>query len=316
MGSCSPCPQKCTYSPHKSTPDMLCLVWPTDPDPSQGWYCDITPIWCTMLRSHSVQIPSWWEWPQPGPCTATPRDLQPSSHYYHHLPQVYSIPSPPFTSFGHHDQSESCQDSAAPMCTVCDHAQHVEVAGCVQQLTLQCFCLTYWPLWWTHHRRPCSSVVVYSSTYQTFYHVLYLFNEACPQTIQYLPSVYLSLACAVTWLAWYSIPPSSHSLWPCNFILNCNIVIMTVTLWLWLQLQYYDYCDFIPRHHCDSTILHSCGPCTMHMTPNITIKGHLRPYLYPLLLWHRKWPQPLGLTVFICLLGVGSPITRLVTEVA
>ena len=34
MGSCSPCPQKRAHGPHKSAPDTLRLVRPTDPDPS------------------------------------------------------------------------------------------------------------------------------------------------------------------------------------------------------------------------------------------------------------------------------------------
>ena len=173
---------------------------------------------------------------------------------------------------------------------------------------LWCSHLTYWPLWWTHCRKPCSSVVMYGSTYQTFHHVLYLFNKVYPWTIQYSPSVHLSLACAMTWLAQYSIPPS-HFLQPCNFDLNCNIAITTATLELWLQLQHYDYCNSVPGHHCDMTIIHSCNLHMTCATPNIMIEGHPRPYLYPLLLWHHKWPQPLGLTVFICLSGVGSPIS-------
>ena len=160
----------------------------------------------------------------------TPRDLQPSGHHYHCLPQVYGIPSLPFTSFGHRNQLESCQDSAAPTHTVCDRTRHVKVMGCAQQLTSRCSRPIYRPLRRTHHRRPCSSVVVYGSTYRTFHHVLYLFDEVCPQTIQYLPGVHLSLSCAATRLARYSILSPSHSLQPCDFDLDCDLAIMTVTL--------------------------------------------------------------------------------------
>ena len=76
---------------------------------------------------------------------------------------------------------------------------------------------------------------MYSSTYQTFHHVPYLFNKVHPQTIQYLPGVHLLLACAAMQLVQYSIPPS-YSLQPCNFDLDCNIVITTVTMTVTLQL--------------------------------------------------------------------------------
>ena len=175
---------------------------------------------------------------------------------------------------------------------------------------LQCSHPTYWPLWWTYCRRPCSSVVMYSSTYWTFHHVLYLFDEVYPQTIKYSPGVHLSLACVAMQLVQHSIPPFSHSLWPCNFVLNCDIAIMTATLqlWLWLWLQHCNYCNSIPGHHCNMTILHSCNLRTMRATPDIIIKGHPRPYSYPLLLWHHEQPQPLGLTVFVHLSVIGSPI--------
>ena len=145
---------------------------------------------------------------------------------------------------------------------------------------------------------------MYSSTYQTFHHVLYLFDEVRPRTIQYSPGVHLSLVCAATRLARYSILPSSHSLRPCDFDHDCDLAITTATL----RLRHCDYYDFVPRHHCDVTILRSCDPHTMHATPDITIEGHPRPYLHPLLLRHREQPQPLGLTVFVRLSGVGSPI--------
>ena len=239
----------------------------------------------------------------------TPRDLQPSGHHYHCLPQVYSIPSPPFASFGYRNQSESRQDSAAPTRTACDRAQHIKVVGCAQQLTSRCSHLTYQPLRWTHCRSPRSSVVMYGSTYRTSHHVLYLFDEVHPRTIQYSPSVHLSLSCAAMRLAQYSILPSSHSLRPCDFDHNCDLaIITTVTLQLQLQLQHCDYYDFIPGHHCDATILCPCDPRTMCVTPNIAIEGHLRPYSHPLLLRHHERPQPLGFTVFIHLSGVGSPI--------
>ena len=61
MGSHLPCPQKRARGLHKSTPDMLHLVQPTNPDLSQGRHLDTTIIWCAMSRSCSVQIPSRWE---------------------------------------------------------------------------------------------------------------------------------------------------------------------------------------------------------------------------------------------------------------
>ena len=58
MGSRSPCPQKRTRGLHKSAPDTLRPVRPTNPDPSRGRHLDTAPIWCVMSRSRSVQIPS------------------------------------------------------------------------------------------------------------------------------------------------------------------------------------------------------------------------------------------------------------------
>ena len=196
------------------------------------------------------------------------------------------------------------------MRTACDRARHVEAAGCAQQLTSRCLCPTYRPLRRTRRGRSCSGVVVYGSTYRTFHHVLYLFDEVRPRTIQYSPGVHLSLVCVATRLARYSILPSSHSLRPCDFDLNCDLAITTVTLRLRLRLRlrHCDYYDFVPGHHCDATTLRSCDLCMTRATPDIAIEGHPRPYSYPLLLRHRERPQPLGLTVFVRLLGVGSPI--------
>ena len=160
--------------------------------------------------------------------------------------------------------------------------------GCAQQLTSQCSRPTYRPLQRTHCRRPCSSVVVYGSTYRTFNHVLYLFDEVRPRTIQYSPGVHLSLACAATRLARYSILPSSHSLRPCDFDLDCDLAIMTATLRLRLRLRHCDYYDFVPGHHCDATTLRSCDPRTTRATPDIAIEGHPRPYSHPLLLRHHE----------------------------
>ena len=79
-------------------------------------------------------------------------------------------------------------------------------------------------------------------------------------------------------------------------LIPCDLVTLTstMTLQLWLQLQlqmqHRNYCNLVPGHHYNSAILCSCDQCTMHVTPNTTIKGHLRPYSHPLLLQLHEWP--------------------------